>query len=821
MRLPAIRVSLPVKSPAGNSMTNTFEWKGGNGAFNNAAKWSPTGVPGLDDNADFAKGGTVNGGGGGQYEIAQLSVEATVTFASVNGSYAPDVDATNGLLVDGGYLKLEAGSVLDTSLGGIIIGQPPASAYIDDGGKMLVSSAHFNVGAGGLVVGGNSTGSLTLNDSGVATIATSSPEYAALTLGNSSGSSGTLTVTSKSSLTVTEGGINFGYAGAAKVVVSDGGSITTDQNGDTDAAVGLGATSTGSGNLLIEGAGSTMSIGGGGLNDGFSGKGSITVKDGGNLTVTFPDVGISMGASTGGSGTLTLDAASLTDDGGMYVGDVGTGKYLQEAGATASIGAAVNPTVAPAIALGVEAGSSGTATVTGAGTKLTSVGQIDIGLSGKGVFAVQDGAAVTSGDATGATSAGLALGLYTGGNGSLTVSGAGSTLTNTGLFVIASDGTASVTISNGGKISTSINAALGVDGADIGAAAGSSGKLTLSSSGNFTDMSNLIDGASGKGVLDAGGGSSVDVTGAMDLGEFAGGNGAATISGGAELSVGGALTLGAVAKSTGALTVSGTGSGGAASEVLYGGKLAVGAGGSGTLTIDSGALVKAGPGGSGVISIGTGDSSKGTVTVAGTLDGSSLTMGHSASSPVAKANLAIKGGTVDLTGSVKLEDTAAITMSSGVLGAASLNFLGGSLSGFGSVNAAVSAPAITASGGTLDIAGAITGSSGLLTIDAGSTLQLGKSVAAGIDIDFAGASSTVLQLADPTGMKGLIENFAAGNTIDLLGVSFKSFSFNTANDHLTIKLSSGSSVVLDFAGSYTKSSFDVTNVASGVMISHS
>jgi fibronectin-binding autotransporter adhesin len=820
MRLPAIRARLPGKSTAEAAVTNTFEWKGGNGAFNNAAKWSPKGVPGLNDNADFAKGGTVNGDGGGVFEVAQLSVEATVTFASVNGSYAPDVDATNGLLIEGGYLKLEAGSVLNTSLSGIIVGQPPASAYIDDGGKLLVSSAHLIVNAGGLVVGGNSTGSLTLNDSGVATIATSSPEYAALTLGNSSGSFGTLTVTSKSSLTVTEGGINFGYAGAAKVVVSDGGSITTDQNGDTDAAVGLGATSTGSGNLLIEGAGSTMSIGGGGLNDGFSGKGSITVKAGGNLTVTFPDVGISMGASTGGSGTLTLDAASLTDDGEMFVGDVGTGKYLQEAGATASFGAAVNPTVAPAIALGVEAGSSGTATVTGAGTKLTSIGQIDIGLSGKGVFSVQAGAAVTSGDSTGASSAGLALGLYTGGNGSLTVSGAGSTLTNTGLFVIASDGTASVTISDGGKISTSINPALGVDGADLGAAAKSSGKLTVSSASNFTDLSNLIDGAAGKGVLNAGGGSTVDIAGAMVLGEFAGGNGAATVSGGAELSVGGGLTLGEVAKSTGTITVTGTGSGGAASEVLYGGKLAVGAGGSGTLTIDSGGLVEAGPGGSGVISIGTGASSKGAVTVAGTLDGSSLSMGHSASSPSARATLAIDGGTVDLTGSVKLEDTAAITLSGGTLGAASLNFLGGALSGFGTVNAAVSAPAITASGGTLDITGAITGSSGRLTIDSGSTLQLGKSVGAAIDIDFA-SSGTVLQLADPTGMKGLIENFAAGNTIDLLGVAFKSFSFNTTNDHLTIKLSSGPSVVLDFVGSYTKSSFAVANVASGVMITHS
>jgi T5SS/PEP-CTERM-associated repeat protein len=801
-------------------LTTTYEWKGGNGAFNDAAKWNPRGVPGLNDNADFAKGGIVNGDGGGVFEVAQLSVEATVTFTSVNGSYSPDVDATNGLSIEGGYLKLESGSVLNTSLGGIIIGQPPASAYIDDGGKLLVSQSHLIVNAGGLVVGGSATGSLTLNTSAVATITTSSPEYAALTLGNSSGASGTLTVTSKSSLTVTEGGINFGYAGAGKVVVSDGGSITTDQNGDTDAAVGLGATSTGSGSLTIEGAGSTMSIGGGGLNDGFSGKGSITVKDSGNLTVTFPDVGISMGAATGGSGSLTLDAASLTDDGEIYVGDAGTGKYLQEAGATASFGAAVNPSVAPAVALGVNTGSSGTATITGAGSKLTSIGQIDIGLSGKGVFAVKDGAAVTSGDATGSTSAGFALGLYTGGNGSLTVSGAGSTLTNTGLFVIASDGTASVSVSDGGKISTSIAADLGVDGADLGAAKGSSGKLTLSSASNFIDMSNLIDGASGKGVLSASGGSTVDVTGAMDLGEFSGGNGAATISGGAELSVGGALTLGAVAKSTGALTVTGTGSGGTGSKILYGGTLAVGAGGSGALTIDTGGLVEAGSGGTGVISIGTGGSSKGTVKVAGTLDGSSLSMGHSSSSAVANATLAIDGGIVALTGNVKLADTAAITLSSGVLGAASLNFLGGSLSGYGTINAAVSTPAITASGGTLDITGAISGKSGLLSIDSGSTLQLGKSVASTIDVAFASTSATVLQLADPTGMKGLIEGFAVGNTIDLLGVTYKSFSFNSTNDHLTIKLTSGPSVVLDFSGSYTKSSFDLANVASGVMITH-
>jgi T5SS/PEP-CTERM-associated repeat protein len=800
-------------------LTTTYEWKGGNGAFNDAAKWSPRGVPGLNDNADFAKGGIVNGDGGGVFEVAQLSVEATVTFTSVNGSYSPVVDATNGLSIEGGYLKLESGSVLTTSLGGIIVGQPPASAYIDDGGKLLVSQSHLSVNAGGLVVGGSSTGSLTLNTSAVATITTSSPEYAALTLGNASGSSGTLTVTSKSSLTVTEGGINFGYAGAAKVMVSDGGSITTDQNGDTDAAVGLGATSTGSGNLTIEGAGSTMSIGGGGLNDGFSGKGSITVKSGGNLTVTFPDVGISMGASTGGSGTLTIDAASLTDDGEIFVGGVGKGTYLQEAGGTASFGASVNPSVAPAVALGVNTGSSGTATITGAGTQLTSIGQIDIGLSGKGVFAVKDGAAVTSGDSSGNTSAGFALGLYTGGNGSLTVSGAGSTLTNTGLFVIASDGTASVTISGGGKISTSIAADLGVDGADLGAAKGSSGKLTLSTASNFTDLSNLIDGAAGKGVLGASGGSTVDVTGAMDLGEFAGGNGTATISGGAELSVGGALTLGAVAKSTGTLTVTGTG--GAASEILYGGKLAVGAGGSGSLSIDTGALVEAGSGGTGVISIGTGGSSKGTVTVAGTLYGSSLTMGHSSSNPVAKATLAINGGSVDLTGSVKLEDTAAISLNSGVLGAASLNFLGGSLSGYGAITAAVSTPAITASGGTLDITGAISGKSGLLSIDTGSTLQLGKTVAAGIDVNFASTSNTVLQLADPTGMKGLIENFAVGNTIDLLGLTYKSFSFNTTNDHLTLKLTSGPNVVLDFSGSYTKSSFDLANVASGVKITHS
>ncbi len=69
-------------------------------------------------------------------------------------------------------------------------------------------------------------------------------------------------------------------------------------------------------------------------------------------------------------------------------------------------------------------------------------------------------------------------------------------------------------------------------------------------------------------------------------------------------------------------------------------------------------------------------------------------------------------------------------------------------------------------------------------------------------------------------MEGLIEGFAAGSTIDLLGVTSKSFGYNTMNKHLTIALTSGLSIVLDFSGSYTKSSFDVFNVNGDVSITH-
>ena len=40
------------------------------------------------------------------------------------------------------------------------------------------------------------------------------------------------------------------------------------------------------------------------------------------------------------------------------------------------------------------------------------------------------------------------------------------------------------------------------------------------------------------------------------------------------------------------------------------------------------------------------------------------------------------------------------------------------------------------------------------------------------------------------------------------------------NKHLTIALTSGLSIVLDFSGSYTKSSFDVFNVNGDVSITH-
>ena len=110
----------------------------------------------------------------------------------------------------------------------------------------------------------------------------------------------------------------FGAFSPASVTISGGATL----NGGAGAAVGgFGATAS----VLVTGAGSQWSVGGGGLGIGGSGSteaASVTVADGGALTIASGDLGIgSLGTlnigTGGGAGTVTLAAGAILNDGAI------------------------------------------------------------------------------------------------------------------------------------------------------------------------------------------------------------------------------------------------------------------------------------------------------------------------------------------------------------------------------------------------------------------------------------------------------------------------------------------------------------------------
>ncbi len=133
----------------------------------------------------------------------------------------------------------------------------------------------------------------------------------------------------------------------------------------------------------------------------------------------------------------------------------------------------------------------------------------------------------------------------------------------------------------------------------------------------------------------------------------------------------------------------------------------------------------------------------------------------------------------------------------------------------------VNSSQVLVSSGTLDFEGAVTGS-GTDTIGAGSTLEFDSTMSSGQTIAFSGTGGT-LDLGNPLGYQGAyIADFAATDNVDLAGAwSLLSFKENAAGTLGTLTLTNGTNqVALDFAGSFTQSSFTINSGATTI-IGHS
>lgn len=215
---------------------------------------------------------------------------------------------------------------------------------------------------------------------------------------------------------------------------------------------------------------------------GDSGAGTLTVQSSGNATNANGFVG----AIGGSSGTATVSGAGSTwvNSNELRIGDFGTGTLIINVGGsvTSYLGS-----------LAVRALSTGTATVSGAGSSWASDGALTVGWFGAGTLTIESGGSISSPFGH--------IAFESGSNGMVTVTGAGSTWTNDQLFV-GKEGAGTLAIESGGSVTTST-------GSSVGSSLGSTGTVTVNGAGSNWTSGSLSVGGLGTGTLNITGGGAV------------------------------------------------------------------------------------------------------------------------------------------------------------------------------------------------------------------------------------------------------------------------------------------------------------------------
>lgn len=415
--------------------------------------------------------------------------------------------------------------------------------------------------------------------------------------------------------------------------------------------------------------------------------------DGTNWSAGVPTSGIDASIDTVTSHATIAGTARAQ---GLFVGNTGTGALTIQNGGTLSSSIGY---------IGFLSGSTGTVTVTGAGSSWTVPYDLEVGIWGTGTLAIQNGGKVRSNASW--------IGYSAGSTGTVTIDGAGSSMTSSSSFHVGDSGTGTLTIRNGGTVSSGFGY--------IGGNAGSTGAVTVTGTGSsWTNSLDIAVGNSSTGTL--------------------------TIQNGGTVSNRSGY-IGVNFGSTGTATVEGTGSSWTTSGDLYVGYLATG-----VLTIRNGGMVNV----NGSVAIGLGAGSTGTLNIGaasgqtaaapGTLNASAVAFGagtsiivfnHTASgyifAPVISGlgSVTVEAGTTILTAANTYTSPTTInggtlTVDGSITSGATVN-AGGTLSGTGTIGNDV----VINTGGTLapgDPVGTLT-ISGNLTFGAGSFYRVALSPA--------------------------------------------------------------------------------------------
>ncbi|OLB72236.1 MAG: hypothetical protein AUI16_21000 [Alphaproteobacteria bacterium 13_2_20CM_2_64_7] len=243
-----------------------------------------------------------------------------------------------------------------------------------------------------------------------------------------------------------------------------------------------------------------------GLRVGVATTGALTIQNGGTVNNTL---GI-IADSAGSTGTATVDGAGSrwTNSSDFYVGHMGNGTLtIGDGGAVSNVYGFI----------GRYSGSTSSATVDGAGSTWTSA-DLNVGYAGSGTLTIRNGGTASNADGY--------LGIDPGATGAVTVDGPGSAWATSGSLYVGDSGSGTLSIRNGGAVSSN-RGFLGND-------AGTTGAATVDGAGStWTNSSNLRVGNSGTGTLTIrnGGGVSASTvsiarlagsTGSLNIGAAAG-----------------------------------------------------------------------------------------------------------------------------------------------------------------------------------------------------------------------------------------------------------------------------------------------------------
>ncbi|MBW5407601.1 autotransporter outer membrane beta-barrel domain-containing protein [Morganella morganii] len=381
-------------------------------------------------------------------------------------------------------------------------------------------------------------------------------------------------------------GLSVGHSGKGTLTITDGGVVTN--------VTGIIGEQTGSdGSVTVTGSGSKW------LNSlpllvGQSGNGELNINDGGLVSAAEVFVGMYDGAV----GTVNVGRNSvLQSDSNLQVGAGGKGVLNITGGGQVSARIGF---------VGAESGSSGSVQVDGSGSQLKiedPQGDDDliVGLGGNGSLTVSNGGQVSNLNGY--------MGLSSGSDGRAVITGPGSAWKNKSELVVGGEGHGHLIVADGGLVTN-------VRGI-IGEHAGSDGSVTVTGSGSkWLNSLPLHVGQSGNGLLNINDGGLVSAAevfvgmydgavGTVNVGRNsvlqsdsnlqvgAGGKGALNITGGGQVSARIGF-VGAESGSSGSVQVDGSGSQLKIEDPQGDDDLIVGLGGNGSLTVSNGGQVTAG-----------------------------------------------------------------------------------------------------------------------------------------------------------------------------------------------------------------------------------